>query len=120
MEVPAVPYRELTGGDTGESSQPIRERVLAAHARQTRRFTDQDIHTNARMRAKDIRRYCSVDDEGGRLLETAVKKLGLSARAYTRVLKVSRTVADLEGSETIRSAHIAEAIQYRSLDREPF
>ena len=66
------------------------------------------------------REQIMLRDEGGRLLETAVKKLGLSARAYTRVLKVSRTVADLEGSETIRSAHIAEAIQYRSLDREPF
>jgi magnesium chelatase family protein len=72
------------------------------------------------MSAKDIKRYCSVDTEGARLLEKAIKKLGLSARAYTRILKVSRTIADLETSQEIRPAHIAEAVQYRSLDRMPF
>ena len=120
VEVPAVPYRELVAHDSGEASQTIRERVVAARARQSHRFADQGMYANARMSAKDIRRFCSVDPEGARLLETAINKLGLSARAYTRILKVSRTIADLEGSEAIRTAHIAEAVQYRSLDRTPF
>jgi magnesium chelatase family protein len=120
VEVPAVPYRELVAHDSGEASRAIRERVVAARSKQTRRFAKRGIYANARMSAKDIKRYCSVDPEGARLLETAINKLGLSARAYTRILKVSRTIADLEGSEAIRSPHIAEAIQYRSLDRAPF
>jgi len=117
VEVPAVPYRELVAQDSGEASETIRERVVAARSRQTRRFVKRGIYANARMSAKDIKRYCSVDPEGARLLETAINKLGLSARAYTRILKVSRTIADLENAEAIRSAHVAEAIQYRGLDR---
>ena len=120
VEMPAVPYRELAARESGEASQTIRDRVVAARSRQTRRFADGGMYANARMSAKDIRHHCSVDPEGARLLEKAINKLGLSARAYTRILKVSRTIADLESSEAIRPAHIAEAIQYRSLDRAPF
>jgi len=120
VKVPAVPYGELTARESGESSQSIRGRVLDARSRQMQRFADRGIHANADMRTNDVRLDCSVDPEGARLLETAIKKLGFSARAYTRILKVSRTIADLESSEAIRSPHIAEAIQYRSLDRSPF
>ena len=120
VEVPAVPYRELVARESGEASQTIRDRVVAARSRQTHRFAGRGMYANARMSAKDIKRYCSVDPEGARLLEKAIKKLGLSARAYTRILKVSRTIADLESSEAIGTAHIAEAVQYRSLDRTPF
>jgi magnesium chelatase family protein len=120
VDVPAVPYRDLVAPDSGETSQTIRERVVAARSRQTRRFADRAVYANARMSAKDIKPYCLVDAEGARLLEIAINKLGLSARAYTRILKVSRTIADLDSSEAIRAPHIAEAIQYRSLDRTPF
>ena len=119
VEVPAVPYRDLVGRSTGESSRTILERVVAARSRQARRFANQGVSANARMGAQDIKRHCAVDAEGARLLETAINKLGLSARAYTRILKVCRTIADLDSSEAIRAAHIAEAIQYRSLDRTP-
>lgn len=117
VEVPALRYQELASRDAGEASELIRRRVNAARAIQLERFHKRDVHANAQMGSKDIKRYCAVKDEGERLLETAINKLGLSARAYSRVLKVGRTIADLDGSEEIRHAHIAEAIQYRSLDR---
>lgn len=117
IEVPALRYQDLASKDAGESSELIRLRVNAARAIQHQRFEKTKLHANAQMGARDIKRYCAVNPEGERLLETAINKLGLSARAYSRVLKVGRTVADLAGSETIEAAHIAEAIQYRSLDR---
>lgn len=120
VEVPAVPYRDLVSHDTAETSQTIRERVVAARSRQTCRFANRAVYANALMGAKDIKRYCAVGTEGARLLETAINKLGLSARAYTRILKVSRTIADLDGAEEIGPPHISEAIQYRSLDRMSF
>jgi magnesium chelatase family protein len=117
VEVPTLRYQELASKDAGEASATIRQRVNAARSIQLERFNKRNIHCNAQMAARDIKRYCMVKDEGERLLETAINKLGLSARAYSRVLKVARTIADLQGSEEIQSAHIAEAIQYRSLDR---
>ena len=117
LEVPTLRYQELASKDAGEPSAAVRQRVNAARAIQLQRFQKRNIHANAQMGAKDIKRYCGVKEEAEKLLETAINKLGLSARAYSRVLKVSRTIADLAGSEEIQSAHVAEAIQYRSLDR---
>lgn len=118
VEVPTLRYQELASKDAGEPSAEIRLRVNAARAIQLRRFDKRQIHSNAQMGARDLKRHCAVDDNAETLLEHAINKLGLSARAYSRVLKVSRTIADLAGSENIESAHIAEAIQYRSLDRQ--
>jgi magnesium chelatase family protein len=117
VEVPAVRYQELASRAPGEPSTIIRERVNAARTIQLKRFEKRGIHANAQMGTKDIRRHCVVKAEADKLLEIAINKLGLSARAYSRILKVSRTIADLEGSEEIQPAHISEAIQYRSLDR---
>ncbi len=111
---------DLTSRDAGEQSNAIRERVNAARSMQTRRFQKGKIHFNAQMGAKELKRFCEVSGEGQRLLETAITKFGLSARAYHWILKVSRTIADLEGSKDIQSAHISEAIQYRRLDRRTF
>jgi len=117
VEVPGLRYQELASKDAGESSDVIRARVNAARSIQLQRFHKTKIHANAQMGARDIKRYCSVKDDAEKLLETAINKLGLSARAYSRVLKVGRTIADLAGAENIEASHIAEAIQYRSLDR---
>ena len=118
VEVPAVAYRELAGqGARGASSAEMAKRVAAARQRQVERFDEAPIHCNAQMQSRHIRRFCVVDTVGHRLLENAVDRLGLSARAYNRVLKIARSIADLEGSETITPGHIGEAIQYRSLDR---
>ncbi|MBW1659948.1 MAG: YifB family Mg chelatase-like AAA ATPase [Deltaproteobacteria bacterium] len=118
IEVPAVPYEALKGRGDGESSAEIRERVNGARTFQTRRFSrHRKIFTNAQMRTRDIKRYCELDREGESLLESAIAQLGFSARAYHRILKVARTIADLDASEKIRPHHVAEAIQYRSMDR---
>jgi magnesium chelatase family protein len=117
VEVPAVKYRELTARDPGEPSRVMRERINRARKTQSQRFKGSTIHCNAQMTSRHIKRFCSIDDASQRLMEMAIDKLGLSARAYTRILKVSRTIADLAGEEDISSAHISEAIQYRSLDR---
>jgi magnesium chelatase family protein len=117
IEVPSVKYRALSNKETGESSGTIKERVNGARERQRNRLGSNEIFCNARMTEKQIRTYCSIDEESHRLLEMAIDKLGLSARALNRILKVSRTIADLETKESIESAHIAEAIQYRTLDR---
>ena len=117
IEVPGLRYQELASKDAGESSNVIRQRVNQARKIQLQRFDKSKLHSNAQMGAREIKRYCAVKDDADRLLETAINKLGLSARAYSRVLKVGRTIADLAGSETIEAPHIAEAIQYRSLDR---
>jgi magnesium chelatase family protein len=117
VEVPTLRYQELATKDAGESSEIIRQRVNAARALQLQRFEKTKLHANAQMSTREIKRYCVVKDDAERLLETAINKLGLSARAYSRVLKVGRTIADLAGAEDIQASHIAEAIQYRSLDR---
>jgi magnesium chelatase family protein len=118
VEVPAVRYKDLASDRTGESSQAIRERVQRAREIQRKRFERTKIRCNADMSSRDIRSHCPVDDRSQELLRIAITQLGLSARAYDRVLKVSRTIADLEGSEEIRPEHVSEAIQYRSLDRQ--
>jgi len=117
IEVPSIKYRALSDKESGESSSTIKERVNEARNRQIRRYEGSGIFCNARMTEKQIKTYCSIDEESHRLLEMAIEKLGLSARAINRILKVSRTIADLEDKKTIESAHVAEAIQYRSLDR---
>jgi magnesium chelatase family protein len=118
IEVPAVKFKDLSGQPTGEHSRVIRDRVNKARKVQLQRFKDEKhIFCNAHMESKEIRKYCIIDDESKELLRMAITKLGLSARAYDRIQKVSRTIADLEGVENILPQHISEAIQYRSLDR---
>ena len=118
IEVVPVSYDELSEVKPAESSESIRERVISAREKQSERFRDKDqVYCNAQMSSKLIREHCEIDTAGKALLKKAMEKLGLSARAYDRILKVSRTIADLEGTEKIQSYHLAEAIQYRSLDR---
>ncbi len=117
VEVPSVKYRELADGAGGEPSQSIRTRVNRARGQQLERFSQRRIFCNAQMSSRDIRNVCRPDSAGERLLEAALERLGLSARAYTRILKVARTIADLEEAAEIEAAHVSEAIQYRSLDR---
>ncbi len=118
IEVPSVKYRDLTGKSAGESSADIAERVNRARGMQDRRFQDNNIRFNARMSDKQIKAFCIIDDESQKLIEMAIDRLGLSARAYTKILKIARTIADLDEEEAIRSSHVAEAIQYRNLDRK--
>ncbi|MFQ5846359.1 MAG: YifB family Mg chelatase-like AAA ATPase [Candidatus Methylomirabilales bacterium] len=117
IEVPPLRYRDMTTETAGEASTVIRERVRRGRQLQADRFRKSKIFCNAAMSPKQVRRYCQVTAEGQHLLETAMERLGLSARAYDRILKVARTITDLADEETIRPEHIAEAIQYRSLDR---
>jgi magnesium chelatase family protein len=113
-----VKYRDLADGRGGEPSAAIRERVTRARDVQRARFAGRpDIHANAHMAARDIRDFCRVGEGGDALLRTAITRLGLSARAYHRILKIARTIADLDGAEEIGTAHVSEAVQYRSLDR---
>ena len=119
VEVNPVPFEKLSDMQPGESSVIIRKRVTAARQVQNRRFEHQkNIHYNAQMTTRQIREYCILDDQALQLLKSAMERLNLSARAYDRILKVARTIADLEASESVLPVHIAEAIQYRSLDRE--
>ncbi|MCX5857576.1 MAG: ATP-binding protein [Deltaproteobacteria bacterium] len=117
IDVPAVRYRDLKKTHSGESSAVIKGRIENARFRQEKRFRGLETLCNARMSDKQIRQFCVIDDESQRLLEMAIDKLGLSARAYSRILKVARTIADLGDNEQIFAAHVAEAIQYRNLDR---
>ncbi len=120
VEVPLIEYKELTSKHMGEKSESIRERVLEARARQAHRLnssTNNTLLTNAEMTSKHMREHCKIDNSSSALMEQAMNQLNFSARAHDRILKVSRTLADLSGQENIHSDHIMEAIQYRSLDR---
>ncbi len=118
IDVPAVKYKELRGEADIESSAGIRERVIRARAKQSERFAgEKGVYSNAQMPPRLIRKYCAIDADGEKLLETAIARLGLSARAHDRILKVSRTIADLDGSDSIAPKHLGVAIQYRTLDR---
>lgn len=119
VEVTPVPFSELSKQRLSEKSEDIRKRVVEARQIQAQRYKENEgIYCNAQMSSKMLHSICKISEEGNQLLKTAMERLGLSARAYDRILKVSRTVADLAGSEDIRTEHLAEAIQFRSLDRE--
>ncbi|MCW3070857.1 MAG: Mg chelatase, subunit ChlI [Bacteroidetes bacterium] len=119
VEVTPVSYSELAAERISEKSNSVRERVIKAREIQSRRYENNEgVHCNAQISSKQLREVCRIDEAGNQLLKTAMERLGLSARAYDRILKVARTVADLDASEHIETGHLAEAIQYRSLDRE--
>ncbi|MCR9154156.1 MAG: YifB family Mg chelatase-like AAA ATPase [Bacteroidetes bacterium] len=119
VEVTPVPFEEISSTAAAESSLKIRERVLGARAKQDQRFkVESGIYSNAQMHSKQLRKVCKLDAPSMELLKLAIEKLNLSGRAYDRILKVARTIADLEASEDIEAKHVAEAVQYRSLDRE--
>ena len=118
VHVPSVPYKNLKVRVRGEASDVVRTRVQSARDLQRARFAGGGPHCNARMQPADLREHCALDDDGHDLLENVVDRLGMSARAYDRILKVARTIADLDGSDSLKSAHLGEAIQYRTLDRE--
>jgi magnesium chelatase family protein len=119
IEVPAVQYKELRGGAAAEGSAEIRGRVMAARERQRVRFqkAGDKIYANAQMSTRQVRAHCELGPDAERLLERAMQQQGLTARAHDRILKVARTIADLEGAENLAVSHLAEAIQYRTLDR---
>src|SRR5690349_13686540 len=118
LEVPAVKYRALSQQGGGEPSEAIRERVDRARGRQRERFANRPgIYANAHMAPRDLRAHCRISDGADALLKTAITRLGLSARAYHRMLKIARTIADLDGKKGLEPAHVSEAIQYRTLDR---
>jgi magnesium chelatase family protein len=117
VEVPAVKFTEMISEREEESSAEIRERVIKARKIQLERFKKKKIFSNSQMTTKEIKKFCRIDEEGKELIGLAMKKLNLSARAYDRILKVSRTIADLDGKEKIENSHLSEAIQYRALDR---
>lgn len=119
VEVTPVSFEEISSAQASESSTVIRERVLSARAKQDQRFeVEEGIYANAQMHSRQLRKVCELDQPSMGLLKLAIEKLNLSGRAYDRILKVARTIADLDGSERIESQHVAEAVQYRSLDRE--
>jgi magnesium chelatase family protein len=118
VEVPSVPFKDLSQNVEGEPSRNIRERVLAARAIQSKRFQRTNIHANAQMKNRHIRKHCQIDQQALTFLESAIETLGLSARAYNRILKIARTIADLGGEAHISASHISESVQYRNLDRK--
>ncbi|WP_225072101.1 ATP-binding protein [Desulfuromonas sp. CSMB_57] len=118
VEVPRVAHKELAGSTPAEPSSAIRVRVEAVHEIQRRRLAPFGLYTNSQMQARHIKQFCRPDAAGEKLLEMVVDRLGMSARSYARILKVARTIADLAGEDGIRQPHLAEAIQYRSLDRK--
>ncbi|MFQ5862635.1 MAG: ATP-binding protein, partial [Candidatus Brocadiales bacterium] len=117
VEVPALESKDLKSDQTGETSTALRDKVKAARDTQYKRLNGHGHTTNAQMSGKLVKEYCVLDGEAETLLHQAMMELGISARGYNKILKISRTIADLEGSEKVRLEHISEAIQYRSLDR---
>lgn len=118
IDIPRVAHKDLADLQDGESSAVIRTRVEAARAIQRERLAPYGLHSNAAMATRHIRKFCPVNEEGQQLLEMVVDRLGMSARSYSRILKVARTIADLAGKENIQQPHLAEAIQYRGMDRK--
>lgn len=119
VEVTPVPFEELASTREEERSADIRSRVVVARNIQTERFEKAaNVYCNAQMQSRMLKQYCRIDEGGMQILKQAIERLNLSGRAYDRILKVSRTIADLDGSEAIEVSHVAEAIQYRSLDRK--
>jgi magnesium chelatase family protein len=117
LEVAPVPFRELSDKNSGTTSSQMREQVVAARATQKARFHSERTTLNGRMTPRQIRRHCKLDSAGESLLKSAMEEMGLSARAHDKILRVARTIADLDKSETIGSSHLNEAINYRTLDR---
>ena len=117
VDVPHVAYRDLASRRSGEPSAELRKSVVQARQQQIERYAGEGFYTNSRMENRHVEEFCRVESDGQTLLRQAVDALGLSARAYNKVLKIARTIADLAGSESIRSEHVSEAINYRSLDR---
>ena len=120
ISVDNVTYDDLTDGELAESSAVVRERVNKARKIQQERFSGTGVHSNAKMNSQMLREYCVLDEAGEQLLRRAFDKLNLSARGYTRILKVARTIADLAGEENITVKHLSEALNYRSMDRDYF
>jgi magnesium chelatase family protein len=117
LAVPAVPFRELSASRAGTSSSQMREAVMAARIRQAERFAGLPVRSNARMTSRQVREFCPLEPAAAELVKAAVSDLGLSARAHDKVLRVARTVADLDAADTITAAHVSEAVNYRLLDR---
>jgi magnesium chelatase family protein len=118
VEVPQVKFREMQAAKPGETSATVRERVIAARRIQQARFTGKKVTCNARMGSRELKEFCVLDEAATELLRLAMTEMGLSARAHDRILKVSRTIADLAASTSITAEHLGEAIQYRTLDRQ--
>ncbi|MCA9094962.1 MAG: ATP-binding protein, partial [Planctomycetaceae bacterium] len=117
IEVPPVPFRELSEDRSGQNSQQMRELVLKGREIQRERYGKSSSLLNGKMRPRDIRKYCKLEKEAESLLRAAMEEMGLSARAHDKILRVSRTIADLDASEKINVTHLSEAINYRSMDR---
>lgn len=118
IEVPAVPFKELSSSSNGTSSTVMRDHVMAARAVQQARFLSSKTRQNAQMSTREIRQHCQLNDAGMNLLRSSIQEMGLSARAHDKILRVARTIADLDGSAEILSEHVSEAVNYRMLDRQ--
>lgn len=118
IEVKPVEYEKMSSDEKGETSEQIKQRVNKARKIQLERYKDLNIYSNSELTPNLIEKYCKIDNDSKELLRKAFERLGLSGRAYSRILKVARSIADLDGEENIKKSHIAEAIQYRSLDRK--